>query len=99
MLLHLIDIATPDPESDVVKDARAIAGELNKYSKSLFAKPRWLVLNKSDLLPEAEAKTRAAEIVRRLRLLGPHFLISGATGAGTRELCQAVMRMLEGEEV
>ncbi|MEP7312816.1 MAG: Obg family GTPase CgtA [Pseudomonadota bacterium] len=99
VLLHLIDIAPPDPDSDPVKDARAIAGELKKYSKSLAAKPRWLVLNKSDLLPEAEAKATAAEIVRRLRHRGPHFLISGATGAGTRELCQAVMRLLEGEEV
>ena len=99
VLLHLIDIAPPDPDSDPVKDARAIVGELKKYSKSLAAKPRWLVLNKSDLLPEAEAKERAAEIVKRLRHRGPQFLISGATGAGTRELCQAVMRLLEGEEV
>jgi GTP-binding protein len=99
VLLHLIDIAPPDPDADPVKDARAIAAELKKYSKSLATKPRWLVLNKSDLLPEAEAKTRAAEIVRRLRHRGPQFLISGATGAGTRELSQAVMRLLEGEVV
>jgi len=99
VLLHLIDIAPPDPDADPVKDARAIAAELKKYSKSLATKPRWLVLNKSDLLPEAEARTRAAEIVRRLRHRGPQFLISGATGAGTRELCQAIMRLLEGEVV
>jgi GTP-binding protein len=95
LLLHLVDIAPPDPDADPVKDARAILGELKKFSKELAAKPRWLVLNKRDLLLPAEAEQRAREIVRRLRFRGPHFLISGATGEGTRELTQAVMRFLE----
>jgi GTP-binding protein len=95
LLLHLVDIAPLDPEADPVLDARAIVGELKKFSSALASKPRWLVLNKRDLLPEKEAEQRARAIVRRLRYRGPHFLISGATGAGTRELCQAVMRLLE----
>ena len=77
------------------KDARSIVGELKKYSKDLATKPRWLVLNKKDLLPEKEAKAKAADIVRRLRFKGPVFLISGATGDGTKELCAAVMKALE----
>ena len=97
LLLHLVDIAPPDPEADPVRDARAIVGELRKYSKELAAKPRWLVLNKRDLLPPAEAEKRARAIVRRLRYRGPHFLISGATGEGTKPLCEAVMRLLEEE--
>jgi GTP-binding protein len=95
VLLHLIDILPPDPDADPVKDARAIVAELKKYSKDLAAKPRWLVLNKSDLLPEAEAKALADDIARRLRHRGPKFLISGATGVGTRELCDAVMQTIE----
>jgi GTP-binding protein len=95
VLLHLIDIAPPDPDADPVKDARSIIAELKKYSKDLATKPRWLVLNKSDLLPEEEAQARAADIARRLRHRGPKFLISGATGAGTRELCEAIMQTLE----
>ncbi len=95
VLLHLIDICPPDPDADPVKDARAIISELKKYSKSLATKPRWLVLNKSDLLPEDEAQAKAADIARRLRHRGPKFLISGATGTGTRELCEAIMRTLE----
>jgi GTPase len=95
VLLHLIDICPPDPEADPVVDARAIVGELKKYSAELAAKPRWLVLNKADLLPEAEAQKVAKDIVRRLRHKGPWFLISGVTGAGTRELCQAVMGLLD----
>ena len=95
VLLHLVDIAPVDPEADPVKDARAIVQELKKFSKELAAKPRWLVVNKSDLLPEAEAEKRARAIVRGLRHRGPHFLVSGATGRGTRELCEAVMAFLE----
>jgi GTP-binding protein len=95
VLLHLVDMLPPDPEADPVKDARAIVAELKKYSKELAAKPRWLVINKRDLLPDDEAEQRARDIVRRLRHKGPHFLISAATGRGTRELAEAVMRFLE----
>ena len=95
VLLHLVDIAPPDPDADPVKDARAIVAELKKFSKDLALKPRWLVLNKRDLLPPAEAEARARHIVRRLRYRGPQFLISGATGEGTRPLCDAVMTFLE----
>ncbi|HLY53762.1 MAG TPA: GTPase, partial [Steroidobacteraceae bacterium] len=95
LLLHLVDIAPLDPAADPVRDARAIVSELRKFSRELAVKPRWLVLNKRDLLPDKEAEQRARSIVRRLRYRGPRFLISGATGAGTRELCEAVMKLLE----
>ena len=95
VLLHLVDMLPPDPAADPVKDARAIIAELKKFSADLAAKPRWLVLNKRDLMPDAEAEEHAREIVRRLRHKGPVFLISAATGRGTRELAEAVMRFLE----
>lgn len=95
VLLHLVDVAPLDPASDPVKDARAIVAELKKFNKALAAKPRWLVLNKIDLLPPDEAERHCAAIVRRLRWKGPTFRISGATGQGTKELAQAVMRHLE----
>jgi GTPase len=95
LLLHLVDINPIDPSADPVADARAIVAELRKFSRRLAAKPRWLVLNKRDLLPDADAEQRAAEIVRRLRYRGPRFLISAATGKGTRELAEAAMRFLE----
>ena len=95
VLLHLVDIAPIDPAADPVRDARAIVAELKKFSKDLASRPRWLVLNKSDLLPPGEAERQAKAIVRSLRFKGPWFLISGATGAGTRELTEAVMQFLE----
>jgi GTP-binding protein len=95
VLLHLIDIAPIDPAVDPVKEARTIAAELKKFAADLAAKERWLLLNKTDLLEPKEVDRRAREIVRRLRWKGPVLKISGATGAGTEELKQAVMRYLE----
>lgn len=95
VLLHMIDLLPPDPAADPVRDARAIVGELKKFDPALAKKPRWLVINKRDLLPDDEAERRAADIVRRLRFRGRHFLISAATGRGTRELADAVMQFLE----
>jgi len=95
VLLHLVDIAPVDPDADPVRDARAIVAELKKFDAELAAKPRWLVLNKRDLLPDEEAEKQARAIVRRLRFRGPHYLVSGATGRGTRELMEAVMAFLE----
>ena len=82
VLLHLVDIAPVDPAADPVRDARSIVGELGKFSEDLLAKPRWLVLNKSDLLPPDEAAAKAISIAQALDYRGPAFLISGATRAG-----------------
>jgi GTPase len=95
VLLHIVDLLPPDPEADPVRDVRAIVGELREFDRSLARKPRWLVINKRDLLPDAEAEARAADIVRRLRYRGRHFLISAATGRGTRELAEALMQFIE----
>ena len=56
VLLHLVDIAPPDPDADPVSDARAIVAELKKFSAGSRQAERWLVLNKIDLLPPAEAR-------------------------------------------
>jgi len=92
LLLHLVDVAPFDADSDPVRDVRAIAMELKKYDESLHRKPRWLVFNKIDLLPDADA--RIARIVRALRWKRPWFKISALTGAGCRELCVEVHRFL-----
>jgi GTP-binding protein len=95
LLLHLVDIAPPDPAADPVKDARSIAAELKKFSPELATRERWLVLNKIDLMPPAEAEKRCKDIVRRLRWKGPVYRISGVTRQGTQELCRDIMRRLE----
>ncbi len=94
LLLHLVDVAPLDG-SDPVEAVREIARELKKFSPELAARERWLVLNKTDLLPEDEAAARCRAILRRLRWRGPSLRISALTGAGTQPLVQQVMAHLE----
>ena len=95
LLLHLIDLVPPDPNADPGRDARAIATELKKYDAALYRKPRWLVLNKIDLLPPDELEAAAHRVLKGLRWRGPSFLISAITGEGCKELVGAVMTHLE----
>jgi GTP-binding protein len=98
LLLHLVDIAPADPDADPVRDARSIVAELRKYDEALYRKPRWLVLNKIDLLPE-DARDRALKrFQKEFGWKGRSFIISALTGAGCRELVFAVMDHLEGRE-
>jgi GTP-binding protein len=97
LLLHLVDIAPFDDAIDPAKEVRALANELKKYDAALAKKPRWLVMNKADLLEPAEARKRAAALVRKLKWTKPWFLISGINGEGTRELSFKVMEFLEAE--
>ena len=95
LLLHLVDIAPFDESVDPVKEARAIAGELKKYDQSLFDKPRWLVLNKVDLLEKDEADKRVKAVVKGLKWKGPVFAISAMKSDGCRELTFAIMAHVE----
>jgi GTP-binding protein len=63
VLLHLVDLAPFDPEADPVADAKAIVEELANIRRARYAKPRWLVLNKLDLIPEEERKARIANFL------------------------------------
>jgi GTP-binding protein len=96
LLLHVVDLAPLDATVDPVKEARAIVAELRKYDEALYRKPRWLVLNKADLLGPDERARAVSDFVRRLRWKGPYFLVSAITGEGCRELCESAMRHLEG---
>jgi len=95
LLLHIVDIAPFDPDADPVRDATAIVEELRRYDESLFAKPRWLVLNKLDLVPEDEREARVNAFVSSYRWTGPVFAVSGITGQGCPELVQRVQAWLD----
>jgi GTPase len=90
LLLHIVDMAPFDEAVDPVKQARAIVAELKKYDPKLHAKPRWLVLNKLDMVPAEERDARAAEFVRRLRWKGPVFKISALAREGLTPLIEAI---------
>lgn len=95
LLLHLVDIAPLDAESDPADAFRSIEYELKKFSGDLTEKPRWLVMNKIDLLPAENHPAVREEFLRQLDWHGPVFLVSAETGEGTELLGQAVMRELE----
>jgi GTPase len=89
LLLHVVDLA-PYDDSDPAAQARAIVAELKKYDSELAAKPRWLVLNKIDMLDAEERSARVKAFVRRLRWKGPTFEISALARLGLDPLIHAV---------
>jgi GTP-binding protein len=95
LLLHVVDIAPVDPANEPVAAVRAIEQELQNYSGELADKPRWLVVNKIDLVPEAERESACADLVSALGWEAPVYTVSAATGEGTEALAQAIMRTLE----
>ena len=94
LLLHLVDIA-PIDGTDPVEQVRAIEHELAKFNPELLERPRWLVLNKSDALPEDERQQVAEDIVRRLDWKEPWFLVSALARDNTMAVCQQVQRFFE----
>lgn len=99
VLLHLVDISTMDPDVDpidqAVIDARAIVEELRRYDPELALKPRWLILNKLDMVPNPEeAKKRFCE---QFEWNGPVFVISGLSGDGTQDMLWALQDYLDAE--
>jgi len=94
LLLHLVDVA-PFDGSSPAEAVRAIVHELEKFSETLASRPRWLVLNKVDMVAEDDREAHCQAIVDELGWNGPVFRISALSGEGTRPLVQAVMRWIE----
>ena len=97
VLLHIVDLAPLDPDADPVRDAHAIVGELEKYNPELAAKPRGLVLNKLDLVPEDERDRRVEDFLRAYAAPEgtPCFRISAISGDGCRPLVYALQEALD----
>ena len=95
LLLHLVDIAPIDPNVEPAGEVRAIAKELVNFSADLADTPRWLVINKTDLLSSDDLAVAKETLLDELKWDGPIFEVSAATGTGTEGLGQAVMQELE----
>jgi GTP-binding protein len=94
LLLHLVDLAPNDSDADPVHDARAIVQELKKYDEALYQKPRWLVLNKLDLIPEDERAKRIKDFIKKFGWKGEVFSISAINGEGCKALIHRIMEHL-----
>src|SRR5690606_32400105 len=99
VLLHLVDVSTTDRDDDPVdqpvSDARAIVEELRLYDTDLHSKPRWLVLNKFDMVPDPQ--TLKKRFCEALGWDGPVFTISALTGEGTQDLIWKLQDWLDAE--
>ena len=98
LLLHVVDLAPFDEGVDPVAQAKAIVAELKKYDEALYRKPRWLVLNKLDMIPEEERAAKVKDFVRRLRFKGPVFEISALTREGCEPLMQAAYQQVRAQQ-
>jgi GTP-binding protein len=98
LLLHIIDFA-PFDGADPVAQAKAIVGELKKYDAGLYEKPRWLVLNKLDMVPADEREARVKDFVKRFKHKGPVFEISALTREGCESLIKAIYKHIKSQQV
>ena len=90
LLLHMIDVAPFDDTVDPVAQAKAIVGELKKYDKALYDKPRWLVLNKLDMVPLEQREALVKDFVKRFKYKGPVFEVSALTREGCDQLVKTI---------
>ena len=99
LLLHVVDLAPFDDAVDPVAQAKAIVGELKKYDSALFKKPRWLVLNKLDMVASDERRARVDDCVKRFKWKGPVFEISALTREGCESLIHAIYAHVKAQQV
>jgi GTP-binding protein len=92
LLLHLVDMAPFDDDIDPVAQARAIVKELKKYDAALHAKPRWLVLNKMDMVDADRRGALVRDFVKRIRSKAPVFEVSALTREGLEPLLKAIYK-------
>jgi GTPase len=89
LLWHVVDVAPFDPAVDPVRQAKAVLAELRKYDESLYRKPRWLVLNKIDMVREDQRDELVRTFTRRMRWRGPVILVSALAREGLKPLLEA----------
>jgi GTP-binding protein len=99
LLLHLVDLAPFDDSVDPAAQAKAIVAELKKYDAELYNKPRWLVLNKLDMVPADERVARVKDFLKRYKFKGPVFEISALTREGCEPLVQAIFQHVKAQQV
>ncbi|MET1116357.1 MAG: Obg family GTPase CgtA [Comamonas sp.] len=98
LLLHVVDMAPFDDAVDPVAQAKAIVGELKKYDAALYDKPRWLVLNKLDMVPAEERAARVKDFVKRFKWKGPVFEISALTREGCEQLIKTIFKHVQTQQ-
>jgi GTPase len=99
LLLHVVDMAPFDETVDTVAQAKAIVNELKKYDENLYKKPRWLVLNKLDMVPGDERPALIKDFVKRYKFKGPVFEISALTREGCEPLIKEIYKHVKAQQM
>lgn len=95
LLLHLVDAGGGAGATDPIEAIQTVTAELGRYSQRLVGLPRWLVINKIDLIAPQRRERALKDILESFDWQGPAFAVSAVTGEGTTELCRAIERFLE----
>jgi GTP-binding protein len=98
LLLHIVDVKPLESDETPVQAVKKILNELRQYDQRLFEKPRWLVLNKLDLVDDDEQQSICDEIIKGLDWSGPFYKISAINKQGVDALCNDIMSTLESDE-
>ena len=99
LLLHIVDVAPFDEGVDTVAQAKAIVNELKKYDQGLYKKPRWLVLNKLDMVDGDARAALVKDFVKRFKFKGPVFEISALTREGCEPLVKAIYKHVKAQQM
>ena len=99
LLLHIVDVAPFDEGVDTVAQAKAIVNELKKYDQGLYKKPRWLVLNKLDMVDGDARVGLVKDFVKRFKFKGPVFEISALTREGCEPLVKAIYKHVKAQQM
>jgi GTP-binding protein len=95
LLLHMVDIAPLDGETDPVEQIRVIENELKGFDPELLERARWLVFNKIDLIAPEERENVARAILRKLKWKGPWYLVSAIARENTWPICLDIQRFFD----
>ncbi|MBT4256178.1 MAG: Obg family GTPase CgtA [Gammaproteobacteria bacterium] len=98
LLLHMIDVLPAD-NSDPVENAIQIVKELEKFSPTLAAKDRWLVMNKVDLVDDETVEALKQSLREALSWEGEIYEISALSSDGCDRLCNDLMTSVEEHRV
>ncbi len=94
VLLHLVDMA-PWDETTPAQAAVTAVNELEKFSQTLAQQPRWLVLNKLDMLPEEEQDAACQAVIDALGWEGSVYRISALNKLGLTPLVHDLQDFLD----
>ena len=97
LLLHVIDLSPILENEDLTQSFFSIKQELEKYGSSVSDKPRWIVLNKSDLFPRDSIGKIVQEFINQINWETNYYVVSSVTGEGTKELIGDLAQYISSE--